>query len=282
MDKSLYILGTRVDRVSFAQALDRAREFLASGGKHLIVTPYAETMVAARADSQFQKVINDSSLSVADGSGLLAAADFLSRRIVAQGLVRTLVVVVSGFLAGLKLLFFRPSFKLLKEPVRGVDLMESLCSLAAQRSLKVYLLGGGSGVVERTIQILKSMFPSLVISGDSGPLDLGKASSPAMEGTISRINEFAPSFLFVAFRPGEQEKWLAQNMGRIDAKIFMAVGGAFDMISGYKKRAPKLLRQIGLEWFWRLVIEPSRGKRIFNAVVVFPWLVFREKLKASD
>ncbi len=276
----LEILGLRVDAVSFSEAMNLIENFSKDGSKHLITTPYAESVVASRQDVEFRRIVNTSALAVPDGSGLLAAADYLRYRLPKNKFLRIILALFLGLWVGVKLAFFRKSFKVLKEPVHGTDLLISICSLSARRSLKVYLLGGlNREVAARSARILKGMFPGLEIKADCGPINLQSASADEIDDVIRGINDFTPDFLFIAFKPVAQEKWLSANMGRIDAKVFMAVGGAFDMISGYKKRAPRFMRSIGLEWLWRLIIEPSRFKRIYNAVIVFPWLVFREKLR---
>lgn len=278
MESILYILGVRIDRVNFSQALAKVKDFLTDGRRHLIVTPYAETIVSAQKDGEFRRILNESSLSVADGSSLLAAADFLSYKLPKRGLVRVPAALICGVVVGLKLLFFRQTFRLLQEPVRGVDLLNSLCRLAREDGLGVYLLGGQNGVSRRAAEVLKSTYPGLRIIAEDGPKRLNQANTQEITAILAGINQFKPAFLFVAFRPGEQEKWLARNMGKIEAQVFMAVGGAFDMVAGLRRRAPRLLRQMALEWLWRLLIEPARMGRIIKAAIVFPWLVFRFKL----
>lgn len=280
--KELKILGLRVDQVGFVEAVNLVEDFIENGGKHLVVTPYAESVVASTQDVEFRNIVNASALAVPDGSGLLAAADYLQYRLPDNKYLRFLFALFLGLRVGIKLAFFRKSFKVLREPVHGTDLLVSICSLSARRSLKVYLLGGPNReVATRSAQILMGMFPKLEVKDNCDPMDLRKATAEEINGIISEINGFKPDCLFVAFKPVAQEKWLSANMEKIDAKVFMAVGGAFDMISGYKKRAPKFMRSIGLEWLWRLVIEPSRAKRIYNAVIVFPLLVFKEKLRTG-
>ena len=81
---------------------------------------------------------------------------------------------------------------------------------------------------------------------------------------------------------GEQEKWIIDHKDKVWAEVFIGAGGSLDLLSGFAKRAPKMVRKLGLEWFWRLLNRPSRHwRRVINAVVVFPWLVFREKIRAS-
>ena len=76
----------------------------------------------------------------------------------------------------------------------------------------------------------------------------------------------------------KQEKWIAENLKKMpDVKLAIGVGGSFDFISGKVQRAPEFMRTLGFEWLWRLIIQPWRIKRIFNAVVVFPWLVLKSR-----
>ena len=278
--KELKILELRVDQVGFVEAVNLVEGFVENGGKHLVVTPYAESVVASAQDVEFRNIVNASALAVPDGNGLLAAADYLQYRLPNNKYLRFLFALFLGLLVGIKLALNRQSFKVLKEAVHGTDLLISICSLSARRSLRVYLLGGlNREVASRSAQILKGMFPKLEIKASRGPVDLQKATAEEINGIISGINEFKPDCLFVAFKPVIQEKWLSANMDKINARVFMAVGGAFDMISGFKKRAPKFMQNLGLEWLWRLIIEPSRIKRIYKAVIVFPLMVFREKLR---
>lgn len=147
----------------------------------------------------------------------------------------------------------------LKERLTGVDLMEEICWKAAQRHWPIFLLGAGPGVAEKAAANLKEKCPGLDIRGGQEFFN-GQAK-----------------ILFVAFGAPKQEKWINDNLKKYPAvKLAMGVGGAFDFVSGGVRRAPKFLRKAGLEWFWRLIIQPWRIKRIFKATVVFPWLVVRK------
>jgi len=145
------------------------------------------------------------------------------------------------------------------------------------------VFGKGGGVKEK--------FPNLKIVGadDGGKINANGAGDRDEE-TIKLINEANPDILFVAFGhgsnadwisgQGKQEKWIKMNLKKMPSvKIAMGVGGAFDFLSGKVIRAPKILRELNLEWLWRLVSEPRRFKRIFNAVIVFPYLVLQFRIK---
>ena len=273
-----YILGLAVDRIDYQTALSKIESYVCDGGKHLVVTPYAESVVAALHDEEFREVVHNSSLSVPDGGSLLAASEYLSYHLPKNKFLRVPLALVLGLWVGARLAFAPQTFKNIKSRVSGTDLVESLCKLSSLKGYKVYFLGGGAASASEAAGVMRAKNPKLMIQFDGGPARLRDASKEVIDSVIKSINDFGPDFLFVAFKPVEQEKWLAAHMGQINAKVFMAVGGAFNMISGRKARAPKILQRFNLEWLWRLMIEPSRIGRIFNAVIVFPWLVFKSKI----
>ncbi len=161
--------------------------------------------------------------------------------------------------------------------VTGTDLMIKLCGLAAKKGYSIFLLGGRNGVAEEAAKRLKAQFANLNIVGtcEANPKEVGAG---AFEGTALQAKP-SIDFLFVAYGAPKQEKWIARNLDKIPVRVAMGVGGAFDFIAGKRKRAPKFLRQLGLEWLWRLIQEPQRFPRILNAIIKFPLLVFLHKLK---
>ncbi len=94
---------------------------------------------------------------------------------------------------------------------------------------------------------------------------------------IQRINKTQPDIIFIAFGAPKQEEWICENLKKMPSvKLAIGVGGSFDFVSGKVKRAPLILQKLGLEWLWRLILEPRRIKRIYNATVKFCWLVLRK------
>ena len=94
------------------------------------------------------------------------------------------------------------------------------------------------------------------------------------ENLLKKINEKNPDIIFVALGGLKQEKWIDVNLKNLPSvKLAMGIGGAFDFISGKIKRAPLVMRKLGLEWLFRLFLEPRRIKRIFNATVRFSYRV---------
>jgi N-acetylglucosaminyldiphosphoundecaprenol N-acetyl-beta-D-mannosaminyltransferase len=249
------VLGIKIDALSLAEAREKVRIFLSSIGQHTIFTPNPEILVKAQKDEYFKYSLNKSDLNLCDGRGI----QFVSKQKI--------------------------------ERITGVDFMLEICQIAEMEKKTVYLLGSGSdGVVKKTAENLINKFPNLKVAGwGRGPVikesdvsiqKFNNSTGLIMDAgenanILENINKAKPDILFVAFGMGKQEKWIIENLAKIPSvKIAMGVGGAFDYISGSVKRAPLLLRKIGLEWLYRLVKQPRRVVRIWNATVKFLWLFF--------
>lgn len=98
---------------------------------------------------------------------------------------------------------------------------------------------------------------------------------------IDKINKFNPDLLFVAFGNPKQEIWIYDNLLKLNIGGAMAVGGSLRYLAGLSSLPPVWMEKVGLEWLWRLVTEPFRLPRIWNAVVVFPWKVFLYKISGG-
>ncbi|MBI4036772.1 WecB/TagA/CpsF family glycosyltransferase [Candidatus Daviesbacteria bacterium] len=135
-----------------------------------------------------------------------------------------------------------------KNTVPGVDLMEKLVEKSTDWAVTVGFLGGRNGVAEKAVKCLLQKYPEIKITF-------------AISDPPTSFHLPPTDLLFVAFGHPKQEKWIAENLSYIPVKIAMGVGGAFDYISGKVPRAPKFLRDFGLEWLFRLIAQPWRIKR---------------------
>ena len=165
----------------------------------------------------------------------------------------------------------------LKENINGTDMLPFLCRTALQRGFSFYLVGGKPGIAARMKARLENDYPGLKITGEQhGYFDREKDSAAVLD----RINEQRPDILLVAFGVPVQEKWIEDNFDKINCRIAMGVGGLFDFYSGNIKRAPTWMREIGMEWFFRFLMEPKRMfKRYFAGNPVFIFRVLRWKSK---
>ncbi len=242
------LLDVRIDTVTKDEALTRAASFLSDTSQHTIFTPNPEMLVKAVRDSYFKQILNSASLSLCDGKGIeLFASEKVTR-------------------------------------ISGVDFMIDLCRLAAGRGERVFLVGSGNEVVvEKVKENLIKQFPNLKVVGVSpGPEVIERANQLEINNNVALINiirRVQPSIIFVAFGMGKQEKWIHENLASLPSiKIAMGVGGAFDYLSGTISRAPLLLRKLGLEWAYRLIRQPRRIGRIWNATIGFTYLILKEKI----
>ena len=173
----------------------------------------------------------------------------------------------------------------LKERITGIGLLESLCQAAAKQPITVGFLGGGEGVAVKAAECLQAKYPGLKVGFAGERWDVGREMRDRVgknSFSSSHPNSLLTShphidILFVAFGAPKQEFWISENLDKIPVKVAIGVGGAFDFISGSVPRATKFLRLIGLEWLFRLILQPWRWKRQL-ALLQFLWLVIKQKL----
>lgn len=151
----------------------------------------------------------------------------------------------------------------LKGKITGVDLVQDICREVANRPITVGFLGGGPKIAEKTAECLKKRFLGLKIAFFGAEIENFKD----LEGT---------DILFVAFGSPKQEFWIADNLKKLPVRLAAGVGGSFDFISGKIPRAPVWIREIGLEWLFRLIIQPWRIKRQLS-LLKFVFLVLKQK-----
>ncbi|MCG3210877.1 MAG: UDP-N-acetyl-D-mannosaminuronic acid transferase [Anaerolineae bacterium] len=236
------ILGVNIHAVTNAQTLALIEEFIASGRPHQLCTVNPEFAVRAQSDAEFKAIINRAALALPDGIGLLKAARFLGQT---------------------------P----LPERVAGSDLVIRLAELSHQKGYRIYFLGAMPGVAEQAAANLRQKFPGLQVAGTF-------AGSPAIEQNediVRRILPTRPDILLVAYGAPNQDKWIARNLDRLQIPVCIGVGGSFDFLAGVVARAPGWVQRLHLEWLHRLAQQPSRWRRIWNAVGVFSWLVWRNR-----
>ncbi len=283
------ILGVLVDNLTFAQTLAKVETLIDEGGAHYIVTPYAESIVRAQQDQEFQAILNKADLAVPDGISLLMAAKYLqqcnseTKQSGEKGSwKRAWSRLLIGLETGLSVFFNRFYFDVIPETVKGTDLTVALCARAAAKGWKVMFLGGWHGAAERAAKIIKQQYPNLTIDSMAGSDNVTSESEETWANTKARLSQFRPNLLFVSYGPVRQEKWIARRLNELSANVVIGVAGAFDMLSGLKPRAPLFMRGVGLEWLWRLWLEPLRLKRILTAFPYFPLLVFRKSLASKN
>lgn len=239
MSSRISLLGVPIDALTASEAISRLKAMLASGAQHHVMTPNNEMLVQASRSKEFHDLLSSTSLNLPDSTGLLFAA--------------------------------RLTGQTLPERVTGVDTVISLCDSLSENQT-VFLLGAAPGIAERARDALCLRNPNLRIVGCYS----GSPSAAEAPSILQKITAAAPQVLFVAFGAPQQDCWIRDHLSSLPSvRIAMGVGGTFDFLAGIQKRAPKVMRVVGLEWLWRFFREPKRYKRMWNAVVVFPYLVLR-------
>lgn len=252
MQKRITIMGVPVDALTKSQVLDLI--FNITEKQLHIITVNPEMVLTAQNDKEFMNILNKFSINTADGTGILWAANTQNDS--------KMISIFKLF----KLLFKKPTAPL-PELIKGSDLILDIAKHAAKIGTKIFLLGALPGVAHKTKHELEKRFPTISIVGTHS----GFSSIHEEEKIKDLINDTNPDILFVAYGAPAQEKWIARNLHKMPTiKVAIGVGGTFDYISGTIKRAPLFLQNLGLEWLYRLIKEPKRWKRIWNAVVIFP------------
>ena len=162
----------------------------------------------------------------------------------------------------------------LPERVSGIDLMERLVATAAEDGRTVYLLGARPEVVARTVEVFQARHPNLRVAGSHH----GYWTDD--QEIILRVRQAAPDYLLVGIPSPRKEFWLSANLQSLGVPFAMGVGGAFDVMAGVRRRAPRWACEHGLEWLWRLAQEPRRmWRRYLIGNSLFIALVLRERLR---
>lgn len=232
--KRVEILGVPIDVVTMKEALSRTMIFLKNTEQYHITTPNNEMILEAQDNKTFLSVLQRSALSIPDSTGVLWAAKRMG--------------------------------SVLPERVTGVDFTEQLCRTLSQDQ-PVFFLGGMHGAGRKTAEVLQSYNPNLIVAGTYE----GSPNAQDAEDILTRIRDSGAVLLFVAFGAPAQELWIDQYLHDLPlVKVAIGIGGTFDFLSGRMKRAPYCVQKLGLEWLWRLIQQPSRLRRIWNATILFP------------
>jgi N-acetylglucosaminyldiphosphoundecaprenol N-acetyl-beta-D-mannosaminyltransferase len=234
------IFGVPVDCITMDEAVDFAESMVNGQHSCAILAVNPEKVVRAQQDKSLLAQLRNAALVIPDGIGVVFAARLL------------------GFSC--------------TERVPGSELMPLLCQRAAFKGYRVFLFGASQDVILRTAQVLQQRFAGLKIVGAQH----GYVKEDDMPAMISRINATQADVLFVALGSPKQEEWIARYLPELKVKVCQGVGGTFDVIAGRVKRAPSLFRAIHLEWFYRLLSQPSRIFRQ-TALPMFAYQVLKSK-----
>lgn len=161
----------------------------------------------------------------------------------------------------------------LSDRITGVDLFQEICKNYKEINAKIFLYGAEQEVVEKAKNVLEETYEGIQIVGVENGYVKDK------DKLIEKINTSGANIVFVAMGSPRQEKWIYENKPKIQANVFMGVGGTFDVIAGKLKRAPLIFRKLGLEWLYRMLREPFKRLKQIPLQLKYWCLIKKEKRK---
>ncbi len=220
------IFGVRFDNLTMSEALGKFITFLKAGDTAAIYTPNPEIILNAQEQPELKEALLDGALVVPDGIGVIYASKIHNLG--------------------------------LKEKISGIDLAEKILHFLNNTKGSIFILGAAEGIAEMAAYRLADKYPNLNVLGYQD----GYFVEEEELKIIDRINELKPDIIFVGLGSPKQELWINKYKSILNCKVAMGIGGAIDVWAGHAKRAPKWVQKIGMEWFYRLLKEPKRIKRM--------------------
>ncbi len=245
MKDKVNILGVWVDMVNVSRAVDRIMQFLNEDGLHKVYTPNSEIIMAAYKNDEFRNVLNNAELLTADGIGVVYASKILGKPIA--------------------------------ERAAGYDIACEVLDRIKGTSHSVFLFGGKPGVAETAKEKLMELYPGIQIAGTRN----GYFKPEEEQEIVDEINNSGADLIFVCLGAPKQELWIDKYKDKLCANVAMGIGGSLDVFAGTALRAPEFYCKHGLEWFYRLMKQPSRAGRMlalpkFGLTVLFKGRKYKE------
>ncbi len=217
-------MGVLFDNYTIAQTVQKAVSFEKT--PFVIFTPNPEIVQAAKKDDEFRCILNQADIVTPDGIGIVYASKILGGNI--------------------------------RERAAGFDICCGILEHLAQKGGSVYFFGGKPGVAQAAAEKVRETYAGIRVCGTRD----GYFNAEQEKEIISDIQEKCPDLLLVCLGAKKQEMWIANHKDSLHAKILIGAGGSIDVLAGKTKRAPDLFIKLGLEWFYRLIKEPSRIGRM--------------------
>ncbi len=289
------ILGVNIDFGVTKLDILHAVDYAVSSSTHtLICTTNAEFIVSAYEDRDFMNIINSCYFSIPDGVGPILAKDYLAK---VKNLPKDNLYKLKACLIGLSLGFsyiFSSTYRNSSSRVLGRELIYDLCAYAASKGYNIFLLGGwkkdsfgrmaltSGDIASKASKILKNKYSNLNVIGATSDFSFRKSDD---DKTIAYIKDCLQKneasqvdILLVAYNHINQEKWVLRNADKIPAKLCVGIGGTLDYVSGNYMTPPQFVSYCGLEWLYKMFVQPWRFSRIFNATIKFCYLIYKSTL----
>ena len=205
---------------------------LKNNKKTFVVTANPETFMISEKNEDVRKILLDKeTVMVPDGIGVLKAGKKIGYNI--------------------------------EERITGIDIANELLKFGNEQKKSIYLFGSKQEVIDSMKIVIKEQYPNLKLVGTSNGYVTDK------DKVFDEIVKLEPDIVLVALGIPLQEMLIYKHLNRFKKGIFVGIGGSFDVMSGMKKRAPKIFIKLNLEWLYRIMKEPKRFKRFYNSNVKF-------------
>ncbi len=235
------ILGVPFSNISPDEAIDKVIACLDGKGKSMIFTPNPEMVMEARKNKEFMEILNSSTMNVPDGIGIVYASRLTSSPI--------------------------------RERVAGYDMLLGVFERIKNTGRTVYFFGSAPGIADRAKKAIEERFKGIKIVGTAN----GYFDEEREKEIIAEINSLKPDLLLVGIGFPRQEKWIYNNIKKLNIRAAVGVGGSFDGWCGNVPRAPEFFIKHNLEWFYRLIKQPSRIGRMMQ-LPLFMLVVIRSRI----
>jgi len=244
----LNVLDVDFLNISMHEAVEMIDHVIAADEKRCVSFINADCLNVSCKDEAYRNILNSQSIVLPDGAGISIACRMIGERLV--------------------------------ENLNGTDLLPALWERSSSKEYRFFLLGAAPGVTDRMQQKLEETYNSIkVVGAHHGFFDHTDESAAVIE----KINAAKASILLVAFGAPVQEKWIFEHKDEINCNLLIGVGGLFDFYAGDKKRAPVWMRKNGMEWMYRLYLEPGRlWRRYIVGNPLFVYRVFKWKRAARS
>lgn len=238
--ETVKVLDIPFPKIKLQQAVDLLEERIGQAVDSVfhVITVNPEIVMACKHDKGLRQIVDDAELITADGIGIVIASGWNGDR--------------------------------LPERVTGFDMMMELLERGDKKGWSFYLLGADPETNQKAAEIIGQRYPGVRIAGRQHGFFKPEEEPRILED----IRTASPDVLLVALGVPKAERWIHGYKGRLKARIAMGVGGSLDVVAGKVKRAPVFFQKVHLEWFYRLMRQPSRWRRqlVLPKFAVRAWL----------
>lgn len=227
MAERIKILDVPVDAMTMQEAVDTITSRTLAGEQTFVVTANAEIIMMCQENLNYNDIVsNKADIVLPDGAGAVWAGRHKGYNV--------------------------------PERVAGFDLYKNLLDQGRKHGMKSYFFGGSPNIADIAKTKVEELYPGVEVVGTHN----GYFKDEDVPGIIDAINASGADYLFIALGAPKQENWIMANKDKLNCKLFMGIGGSFDVLAGKMERAPKWMQDASLEWLFRLYKQPSRFMRM--------------------